>query len=211
MRYRPILIQHSVFAPVVIFKGCPYAEPGFPLQGGNQGLAFVCQGRNRPIKDAQPHAAGDIHPDGVGNNGIPHRQHAAYGQPVAGMGIRHERPAHGVGQGTGVFHLTNGALFHLHIAPLLPGGGRFARFEPHPLREMLLHGQGQRTQHRISRQTLRRVAQSANRRRQLLGQRALGQGNIDQPHSQRHDPFIVGNAQPRYLLGSHHRGFLSYP
>jgi hypothetical protein len=53
---------------------------------------------HRQVEHGQLHAARDIDPDGVRNHRVPGGEHAADGEPVADVRIRHEGARHGDGQ-----------------------------------------------------------------------------------------------------------------
>jgi len=88
------------------------------------GLRFDRLGRQ--VENGHFHAAGDIDADGVGNDGILGGQHAADGQAIADVGVRHERGRDGHGQVAGVIHLLEGFGVEI-LAPLAEVDGVGAR------------------------------------------------------------------------------------
>jgi hypothetical protein len=91
------------------------AVAAFPLRANPKGgllpervleqAFFLSEQVRRDFVKRQAHAAGDIDANRVGDDGVLGRQHAADGQPVADVGIRHQGPGHADGQAHGVVHL----------------------------------------------------------------------------------------------------------
>ena len=74
----------------------------------------------RQIEHGEFDAAGDVHADGVGDDGVIGGEHTADGQTVADMGIGHERGGDGDGQLAGVLHLLERVGVQIR-APLAVG------------------------------------------------------------------------------------------
>ena len=65
------------------------AKARFRLDGASQAVLLVLQIAHRDVQHRHFHAAGDIHANGVRNYGVLSGQHAADGQAIAHMRIRH--------------------------------------------------------------------------------------------------------------------------
>ena len=71
----------------------------------------------RQIEHGEFDAAGNVNAHSVGDNSVVGGEHAADGQAVADMGVRHERGGDGHGQPAGVLHLLERVGVQVH-APL---------------------------------------------------------------------------------------------
>ena len=112
---RPIGVQHRVLA--AIFKRGTNAEARLCLNGTRKTILLVLQVACGKIEDGHFHAAGDIDADGIRNDGIVRGQHAADGQAIAHVRIRHQGSRHENRQQTGFLHLHYGVVFKA-LAPL---------------------------------------------------------------------------------------------
>ena len=100
---RPVGVHHRMGAAMFEFRADAEARLGF---NGADEIRFVAaKVIERQIEDGEFDAAGDVHADGVGDDGVVGGEHAADGQPVADVGIGHERGGDGDGQLAGVLHL----------------------------------------------------------------------------------------------------------
>ena len=133
-----------------------------------------------------------------------HGEHAAYGQAVAGVGIRHERAPDGAGQGACSLHLGNGASLDVRAAKADPGGRLRSRHEASAIGQPRLERGRQLAQHGVFAQGCGPGADE----RQLFPHAARvcapGQGRVGKPHGQRHEDGIARNPEGVHFLGCDH-------
>ncbi len=70
------------------------AEAGLRLDGAGEPVLLLVQVAHRNVEHGHFHATGDVHANGVGDDRVIRRQHAADGQAVAHMRVRHQRARH---------------------------------------------------------------------------------------------------------------------
>ncbi len=112
---RPIRVQHFMRAALLEIRAD--AETRLRLDGAREAILFVFQIAQRNIQHRHLHAAGDVHADGVGNHRVLRGQHAADGQAIADVRVRHERARDRHRQQTRLFHLHHRVVFET-FAPL---------------------------------------------------------------------------------------------
>ena len=116
----PVGIQHAVLAAVA--EPGPNPKAGFVFDGAGEPVLPTFQIAQRQVQHRHLHATGDVHTDGVGDDGIVRGEHTANGQPVAEVGIGHEGTGDRHGQQAGLIHLCHGFGFQVR-APLTIGNG----------------------------------------------------------------------------------------
>ena len=112
---RPIRVHHLVLAAVL--EVCAHAEARLRLDGTCEPVLLPFQVAHRNVQHRHLHAAGDVHADGVRNHRVFRRQHAADGQAIANVRIRHQRARHRHRQQTRLLHLHHRVVFE-PFAPL---------------------------------------------------------------------------------------------
>ena len=116
----PVGVHHRMGAAMFEFRADAEARLGF---NGADEIGFAAaKAIERQIEHGQFDAAGDVHADGVGDDGVVGGEHAADGQPVADVGVGHERGGDGDGQLAGVLHLLERVGVQVR-APLAVGDG----------------------------------------------------------------------------------------
>ncbi len=94
-----------------------HAEARFRLDGAREPVLLLLQVAHRDVQHRHLHAAGDVHADGVRNHRILRGQHAADGQAVTDVCVRHERARDRHRQQTRLLHLHHRVVFEM-FAPL---------------------------------------------------------------------------------------------
>ena len=114
----PVPVEDRV-VPAFLETGA-HAEAGLRGDGLFQPVRppFVPQRVQRQVQDGQLHPAGDIDAHGVGYDRVVGGQHAADGQAVAHVGVRHQRARQGHGQGARPLHLPD--RLPVQVPPPLP-------------------------------------------------------------------------------------------
>ena len=110
----PVRVQDLVLAAV--FEGGTHAEAGLRFDCAGEALRVPLQFPQRDIEHRHLHATGNIHANRVRNDGVFCRQHAADGQSIADVRVRHQGTCHGHWQQAGLLHLHHGFVFQ----PLTP-------------------------------------------------------------------------------------------
>ena len=103
----PVLIQHRMMVRAV--KPAAHAEAGPASQHVGEHVPPGVENLGVEGEDRQLHAAGDIDPDGVGDDGVFTRQHPANGEAITDVGIGHQRAAPGDRERTRIGHLAMSA------------------------------------------------------------------------------------------------------
>ena len=75
-----------------------HAEARLTLDRLRQTILIGRERADRQVENRKLHPARDVDADGVRDHGVPGRQHAADGEPVADVRIRHQGAGHGYGQ-----------------------------------------------------------------------------------------------------------------
>ncbi len=83
------------------------AKAGFGFNGGDESVGAGFDAPDGEIEHGHLHAAGDIHTDGVRDDGVVGGEDAADGQAIADMGIGHQCASYGDGESAGLFHLLD--------------------------------------------------------------------------------------------------------
>src|SRR6185503_15548736 len=101
LRPGPTLIRrrHWADAPIIVhdvvltrpLEVGPDAETRFRLDGARQTVTMVFKITQGEIQYRHLHATGDIDPDRIRHDRVIGREHSANRQPVANVGVRHER------------------------------------------------------------------------------------------------------------------------
>ena len=94
-----------------------HAKARLRFDGAGQAVLLPFQFAHRNIQHGHLHAAGDIHADRVRNHRVLGRQHAANGQTVADVRVRHERARHRDRQQARLLHLHHRLVLQT-FAPL---------------------------------------------------------------------------------------------
>ena len=103
-----------------------HAEARLRLDGAREAILLLLQVAHRNVQHGHFHAARDVHADGVGDHRVVRGQHAADGQAVADVRIRHQRARDRHRQQTRFLHLHHRVVFET-FAPLAIFHGNFAR------------------------------------------------------------------------------------
>jgi len=102
-----------------LFECSTDPEAGFFFQEVGEPIFLSGEGIALAIEDGEPHAAGDIDANRIGDDGSLGGEHPADREAVSEMGIGHEGTFHRHRQGAGVGHLLHGLGFE-PFAPLTP-------------------------------------------------------------------------------------------
>ena len=144
---RPIRVQHVMRA--AFLEARADAKARFRFDGAGQAVLLLLQIAQRNVQHRHFHAAGNVHADGVRNHGVFRGQHAADGQAVANVRIRHERSRDGDRQQTGFLHLHHRLVFK--------------PFAPLPVFHRLRARRRRRSKQRLREFTAQRVARISRR------------------------------------------------
>ena len=98
-------VVHDFVLGRALKRGTP-PEQGLLVQCFQEEIGFARQVAGIQAKHAQAHAAADIHPYPVGDNGVGYGQHAPDGQSVPFVPVGHDRPGHADGQAGCLVHLV---------------------------------------------------------------------------------------------------------
>ena len=96
-----------------------HAEARLAFDDVRETVALAGDGVRLAVIDGELHSARDVHADGVRDDGVVGRQHAADRQAIAHVGIRHQRARHGDRQRARIAHLLHRVCFEA-LAPLAP-------------------------------------------------------------------------------------------
>ena len=97
------------------------AETRLVLNGLDEPFAPAVQLAHGQVEHGHLHAAGNVHADGVGDDRVVGGQHAADGQTIADVRVRHQRARDRHGELARASHLVDGLGFE-SFAPLPPRG-----------------------------------------------------------------------------------------
>ncbi len=95
-RHPPVGV-HDVVVPARLERGA-HAEARLTLDRLRQTILIGRERADRQVENRELHPARDVDADGVRDHGVPGRQHAADGEPVADVRIRHQGAGHRYGQ-----------------------------------------------------------------------------------------------------------------
>lgn len=101
----PIGIENRVLAAA--FKTGADTETRLLLDGAGETILLAIEMIGREIEDGHFHAASDVDTDCIRNDGVFGSEHAADGEAVTDVRIRHERACDRNGEEAGILHLTN--------------------------------------------------------------------------------------------------------
>ena len=123
----PVAVHDRVCPPVGELRAD--AEARLPLDRAHEFVPARRQRRDGQVQHGHLHAARDVHANRVRDDRGVGRQHAADGQAVALVRVRHQRAGHGDRQPARVLHLLERAL--LDVVAVHPAGRRaLPRREP---------------------------------------------------------------------------------
>ena len=112
---RPIRVHHVMLTALLEVRA--HAEARLRLNRPREPVLTALQVMHREVQHRHLHAAGDVHPDGIGDHRVLRGQHAADGQAIAHVRVRHERTRHRHRQQTRLLHLHHRLVFQAR-APL---------------------------------------------------------------------------------------------
>jgi hypothetical protein len=197
---RPIRVQHVVRAAFLEIRANAKARLRF--DGAREPVLLLFQVAHRNVQHRHLHAAGDVHADGVGNHRVVRGQHAADGQAVADVRVRHERARDRHRQQTRLLHLHHRVVFQ-PFAPL-PVFHRFGARRWRRLEQRLRELAAQRVIHER-----RRIGD--NGRDFLVQPRLVAAAEDEFGNKIRRPPggFTQRHAEPEKIFGVHSRQLVS--